>query len=150
MKEFNELCKFVEKIDPVTYTELVTNYSLSILPELAKITGSEDLAVEQFSMFILGAIASDGKLALGEYLVCEPLIKTFFGDTIDYEQAKNRIEKMKDEMDELKNTVDKMVDTYGKLSAKLKEDIIVVCLLLCSIDGKISSKEKKWIKQLIA
>ena len=26
--------------------------------------------------------------------------------------------------------------------------IIIVCLMVCAIDGKISGKEKKWIKQL--
>ena len=27
--------------------------------------------------------------------------------------------------------------------------LLVVCLLVCAIDGKVSAKEKKWIKQLI-
>ena len=149
MKSFNDICKFVEELDPVSYTGIIAEKSIKIIPALADITGSKDLALEQFSMFVLGAIASDGKLALEEYVTCEPLLKAFFGDTIDYDQAKNRIEKMKDEMNELKNVVDKMVDSYGLLAPELKTDIIIVCLLLCSIDGKISPKEKKWIKQLI-
>lgn len=42
-----------------------------------------------------------------------------------------------------------MVDILGQLSDKLKEDIIIVCLLICAVDGTISYKERKWVKQLI-
>ena len=50
---------------------------------------------------------------------------------------------------ELKKYVDYMIDILGLVSDELKEDIIVVCLLICAIDGHISLKEKNWIKQLI-
>lgn len=35
------------------------------------------------------------------------------------------------------------------LSEELKENIIIVCLLICAVDGKVSPKEKTWIKQLV-
>ena len=50
---------------------------------------------------------------------------------------------------QLKRYVDDMVDLLGLVSDDLKEDIILVCLILCAVDGKISAKEKRWIKQLI-
>ena len=43
-----------------------------------------------------------------------------------------------------------MVDILGLLSDELKDDIVIICLMICAIDGKVSLKEKKWIKQLIA
>ena len=42
-----------------------------------------------------------------------------------------------------------MVDILGMVSVELKTDIILVCLMVCAIDGHVSRKEKKWIKQLI-
>ena len=36
----------------------------------------------------------------------------------------------------------------GKLS-ELKEDIVLVCMMVCAVDGKISYKERKWINNLI-
>ena len=42
-----------------------------------------------------------------------------------------------------------MVDLIGLFSEDIKADIIVVCMLICAIDGNISAKEKNWIKQLI-
>ena len=47
------------------------------------------------------------------------------------------------------NTVDLMVDILGTISLDLKRDIIIVCMMICAVDGKISYKERKWIKQLI-
>ncbi|MGN1076979.1 MAG: hypothetical protein ACI4ST_00530 [Candidatus Gallimonas sp.] len=51
---------------------------------------------------------------------------------------------------ELKQVVDYVVDLLGELDEELKADIITVCLLVCAIDGKISKKEEKYIRQLIA
>ena len=42
-----------------------------------------------------------------------------------------------------------MVDLIGFFSEEMKADIIIVIMLICAVDGKISSKEKKWIKALI-
>ena len=42
-----------------------------------------------------------------------------------------------------------MVDILGELDDELKDDIVIVCMMICAIDGKISLKEKNWIKQLI-
>ena len=56
---------------------------------------------------------------------------------------------MAPEQRELKKSVDEMVDVLGLLSDDLKDDIITVCLLICAVDGKVSLRERNWIKQLI-
>ena len=45
--------------------------------------------------------------------------------------------------------VDDMVDLIGCFSDEMKADIIVVAMLICAVDGKISQREKNWIKKLI-
>lgn len=56
---------------------------------------------------------------------------------------------MRQEQREMKKVVDEMVDVLGILSDDLKNDIVLVCMLICAVDGKISLKEKSWIKQLL-
>ena len=42
-----------------------------------------------------------------------------------------------------------MVDVIGCFSDEMKTDIVIVAMLICAVDGKISFKEKNWIKKLI-
>ena len=37
----------------------------------------------------------------------------------------------------------------GEDGITVREDVVIVCLLACAVDGKISFKEKQWIKRLI-
>ena len=73
----------------------------------------------------------------------------FFGDSVNYEDCKKAVRLLKPESVELKKAVKEMVDIFGQLSEELKDDIIIICMLICAVDGKISLKEKLWIKSLI-
>ena len=136
-------------MDPLTYSVLLAEKSLKIIPALALIEQSGVSAVADYATFILGAMAADGRLSEDEYLVCEPLLKAFFGESIDYATCKSMVKMLRSETRELKRAVASMVDIFGQLSEELKSDIILVCMMICAIDGKISLKEKMWIKQLI-
>ena len=54
-----------------------------------------------------------------------------------------------DQPEGYKDTMDGIVDMLGTVSPVLKDDIILVCMLVCAVDGKISDDEKAWIRQLI-
>lgn len=82
-------------------------------------------------------------------MICYPLLYAFFGDEVNYDECKKAVRLLKPESRELKKAVKEMVDVFGQLSDELKEDIIIICMLICSIDGKISLKEKNWIKKLL-
>lgn len=150
MKEFDRICKEFEQLDVKNYASILTEKSRKIVPALAELSHDGITGVTVFATFILGAIAADGKLSEEEYLLCYPLIRVFFGNEIDYDDAKRVMKKLKTEREQLKKDVDDMVDLLGELSDELKDDIVIVCMMICAIDGKISPKEKKWIKQLIA
>ena len=149
MKEFERVCKEFEAMDSETYYALLLEKSKVIIPALSVITvdGLEGLAI--YASFILGAIVTDGRLSLEEYAISSPLFKAFFGEEVTYSDCEFIVRKMRSEEKELRRYVDDMVDVLGMLSNDLKDDIILVCLMICAIDGKVSSKEKKWIKQLI-
>lgn len=149
MKEFNQLCKEFEQMDPLTYKLVLAEKSVKIIPALIGVTedGLDGLSV--FATFILGAIAADGKLSEEEYALCYPLLHAFFGEEIDYDSCKRLARALKLGSRELKKEVDAMIDILGLVSEQLKEDIIIVCMMICAIDGKISASEKAWIKKLI-
>ena len=149
MREFNLICKELEQMDPLTYTAILAEKSLKIIPALALIEQSGVDAVAEYATFILGAMAADGRLSEEEYIVCEPVLKAFFGESIDYNLCKTMVKKLRSETHALKKAVKNMVDIFGLLSEELKADIILVCMMICAIDGKISLKEKLWIQQLI-
>ena len=149
MSEFNKICKEFEQLDVISYVALLGIKSKRILPALIDITQDGETGVEIFASFIIGAIAADGRLSETEYELLSPLLHAFFGEELDYETCKKAFRKMAPEQRELKKSVDEMVDVLGLLSDDLKDDIITVCLLICAVDGKVSLRERNWIKQLI-
>ena len=150
MFEFRKLCKMAEQMDPATYSVVVTEKSVKILAGLALLYESGVDAAKIYLSFILTAIAADGKLDESEYSLIRPMLEKAVGKEVSYDDAKAIFVEMGlDKPAGIKNVVDEMVDILGMISAELKADIIIVCLLVCAIDGKVSAKEKKWIKQLI-
>lgn len=103
-----------------------------------------------YAQFVLGAIAADGRLSEEEYLIVYPLLHAFFGDDLDYGACKTAVRILRPESRELKKALNDMVDLFGTFDEELKDDLIIVCMLICAVDGKISLKEKNWIKKLIA
>lgn len=150
MFEFEKLCKEVENLDPETYNRLIAEKSAVIIKALSLITKSGIDGLTIYFNFILCSVAADGKLAPEEYAIMKPMFDSLAGKEVSYEEAVQifkaaGLNKAKD----YKDTVDLMVDVLGEVSLDLKRDIILVCLMICAVDGKISLKERRWIKQLI-
>lgn len=149
MSEFGKLCKEFENLDVKTYNSFLEEKAAKIIPALDILSIDGQSGPVIFSNFIIGSIVADGRITEEEYLLVYPLLRDFFGSAIDYEQCKALLDSMKPESREIKNSVNKMVDMLGEISDDLKDDIIIVCMLICAVDGKISLREKNWIKQLI-
>ena len=150
MFEFNKLCKAFEEMDPRTFTAIIAEKSAMIIAALTAITKDGMDGMKIYTNFILCSIAADGKLAEEEYVILRPAFEALVGKEVTYEDAiaifkEAGLDKSKD----YKNVVDEMVDILGMISLDLKRDIIIVCMMICVVDGKISRKEKKWIKQLM-
>ena len=149
MREFDALCKAYEEMDALTYTAIIAEKAKNIIPALCAVTEDGLDGVTLFATFVAGAIAADGKLSFEEYLITFPLFKLFFGSQVSYEDCSKLVKKMHLEKMALKKYVNDMVKVFGLLSEELKDDIVLVCLMICAIDGKVSLKEKMWIKKLI-
>lgn len=149
MKDFNNLCKEFEEMDVLSYSVILGKKSLKVIPALSAITKDGFDGVSIFATFVLGAVAADGRLSEEEYIFLYPVLSAFFGDSVNYEDCKKAVRLLKPESRALKKAVNEMVDVFGQLSDELKDDIIIICMMICAVDGKISLKEKNWIKKLL-
>lgn len=149
MKSFNELCKFAENLNPVEYAAIITEKSIKILPALNAVTGNVTDTAGLFASFLMASIYADGKLDEAEYELMLPMLKLLFGSEFDYDAAKALARTFRPEGREIGKAVNEIVGILGKVDEELKSDIILVCLLICAIDGKITLREKNYIKQLM-
>ena len=149
MFEFEKVCREVEKMDVLTYTAELAEVSQHVIEGLENIEldGIEAMAV--YAGLIFGAVVSDGKLDEAEFVLIKPMLDVAVGYDFSFEEAKALLKYFKKDSKEYKQYVDAVVDLFGEIDDDLKTDIVTVCLLICGIDGKISAKEKRWLKQLI-
>lgn len=149
MKDFDKLCKEFEQLDPVDYAATLALKSAKIIPALNAVSGDGLGGVEMLADFVLCSIVADGKLSEEEFILMKPMMDIFFGEDFDYADCKETVKLLRRDAKAFKRYLDGVVDLLGELSEDLKDDIIIVCLLICAVDGKVSLKEKNWIKQLI-
>lgn len=149
MKDFNELCRSVEELSPLEYAAVLGRTSLKIMPAIRAFSEDGRTCAEVLAAFVIASVYADGKLDESEYLLMAPLFKAFFGEDFDFEDAKKLAKEWRKEGRAVKKEVDYLVDFLGTLSEELKGDIIFACLLMCAVDGKVSLKEKSYIRQLM-
>ena len=149
MKDFNELCRSVEELSPLEYAAVLGRTSLKIMPAIRAFSEDGRTCAEVLAAFVIASVYADGKLDESEYLLMAPLLKAFFGEDFDFEDAKKLAKEWRKEGRAVKKEVDYLVDFLGTLSEELKGDIIFACVLMCAVDGKVSLKEKSYIRQLM-
>lgn len=149
MFEFEKVCKEVERMDPLTYSVLLAETSARVVAALSHVTEDGIAGITIFKGLVLGAIVSDGKLSEEEFILVKPTLEQVAGEEVTFEDAKALLKYFKPETKDYKVFVDAVVDLFGELSDELKADLVTVCLLVCAADGKISMKERMWLKQLI-
>lgn len=149
MKPFNELCKIAERLSPEEYAAVILEKTHKIVPALHALTQDPAEVTGMLVAFLTASVYADGKLDESEYGLIYPFLTLAFGEDVDYSSAKAVVKAFKPEGKELKELVDRLVDFLGMLSEDLKDDIVVLCLLICAVDGKVSAKEKNYIKQLL-
>lgn len=147
MFEFSQLCNAFEKLSPAERSALLAEKSIEIAAKL-KLSGA-DLGEPSFTLacFILGSIVADGKVDEREYLLMYPALVRLFGNGFDFTTVKRAAESA-DGRKTLKTHTERLANFLSDATEDLKEDILTVCLCVVAIDGKISLKERKYIKQL--
>ena len=148
MASFDELCKYIEDLDGETFTAVFNKKSTDVLTALTELSNGH-AAINAYLHFILASVAADGVLSEAEFNLLKPMFENLNGGEVDYNGAKAIFEEMGlSNADGYKEIVDTMVDILGVFDDSVKDDIIMLCLMTCAVDGKVSDKEKEWIRQL--
>lgn len=149
MTEFDDLCREAEDIDFETRCAILKGKSQEILPLLSEKSEDGESGADILSTFLFSAMAADGKLSEEEYDLLYPLLSSFLGDKINYTDAKKAVGAMRKENREMKKISEDMVDVLAEFSEDLRREIVLVIMMICAADGKISLSEKLWIKKLL-
>lgn len=147
MFEFTKLCNEVEKLTPAERGVMLAEKSVSVVEGLRALPLPFN-AVETLVAFILGSIVSDGSVSEKDYLYIYPSLVKAFGRDFDFASAKHALQVSKDIRKEIADHTKELMSAVALCDERLAADIVVLCLLVTSVDGKISLKEKRYVRRL--
>ena len=150
MFEFNKVMKDYESLNAIERGLMLTEKSVSILAKLSALDIDGIDPVETLASFIIGSVVADGKLHEKEYLLIYPALVKVFGSDFDYESIKKEFEADKDGRKDIAGYTTDLIRVLGTVDETLYEDVIILCLCVVTIDGKVSLREKNYVKRLIA
>ena len=150
MSCFNILCEVLERLDDDTYNALREEKSSRIIPALSEITADGLSGVQIYVDFVICAVAADGKLTEAEYQLIKPILDLSMEADVGYGDAQKFFyDNGLDKPEGYKYSMDSIADLLGLVSQELKDNIVLLCMLVCAVDGEMSDEEREWIKQLI-
>ena len=149
MSDFDTLCKQLENMDPETFAQIFNDKSVDVISALVALTADGKDGVTAYLQFILASVAADGVLSKPEFTLLKPMFDRIADKDTTYEDAVEIFNGLGlDKPDAYKDIIDTMVDIIGLVDEDMKDDIILLCLLVCAVDGEVTEKEKYWIRQL--
>lgn len=147
MFEFKKLCNTLEELNPIEHGVILAEKSVSVIKGLSGLNIPLD-PVKTLVTFIIGSVVSDNSINEKDYLYIYPSLVKAFGNDFDFISAKQAIGLAKDIKKEITKYTKEMISIINVCDEELATDIISLCLLITSVDGKISLKEKRYIRQL--
>ena len=147
MFEFKKLCNTLEELNPIERGVILAEKSVSVIKGLSGLNIPLD-PVKTLVTFIIGSVVSDNSINEKDYLYIYPSLVKAFGNDFDFISAKQAIGLAKDIKKEITKYTKEMISIINVCDEELATDIISLCLLITSGDGKISLKEKRYIRQL--
>lgn len=147
MFEFKKLCNTLEELNPIERGVILAEKSVSVIKGLSGLNIPLD-PVKTLVTFIIGSVVSDNSINEKDYLYIYPSLVKAFGNDFDFISAKQAIGLAKDIKKEITKYTKEMISIISVCDEELATDIISLCLLITSVDGKISLKEKRYIRQL--
>lgn len=148
MFEFKKLCDAFEEMSTVEKGVILTEKSVSILAKLRSLEIPGIDAVTALAGFIVGSVAADGKLNEQEYLLIYPALVQAFDTGFDFATVKEAFSRGRDGRKLAAEYTEEMIRIFDCLDEGLKADVITLCLCVVAIDGKVSLKEKNYIRRL--
>lgn len=148
MFEFKKLCDAFEHLSWTEKGLMLTEKSVKIIAKLHLLDIDGIEPVRTLAGFIIGSVVADGKIDEREYLLIYPTLVQAFGRDFDFASVKESFKKDVDGRKAVAAYTEDMLAVLDLLDEDLKNDVITLCLCVTAIDGKISFKERRYIKRL--
>ncbi len=147
MFEFQALCNQVEALTPAERGALIAEKSLAVVAGLHALALPVD-PVETLASFIIGSVISDGKIDERDLINIDPALTEALGQACDLAGLERSIKVSRDLRKEVSDFTTQMLSVLAAVDEQLGADIVLLCLLVTSTDGKVSMREKRYIRQL--
>ncbi len=148
MFEFKKVCDDYEQLSVIERSALLVSKSVSVLAKLEEASVPGIDSVETLATFILGSIVSDGKVNEQEYILMYPALVKVFGSDFDFESIKQLFATNFAERKQMREYTQNLIRILDLLDEDIRRDVIIICLCVTSMDGRISLRERTYIKQL--
>lgn len=148
MFEFAKLCKEYENLSAPERGVMLTGKSVKILAKLKLLELPGVDPVHALAGFILGSVVADGRVNEQEYLLIYPALVHVFGDDFDFDTIKDSFRKDREGREAVKEYTQEMLSFLALADETLREDVIALCLCVVTVDGKISLRERNYIRKL--
>ena len=148
MFEFQKLCSEVESLSPAKRAALIAEKAVTVVEGLHNLHIEGIDPVETLAAFIIGSVVSDGVVGEKDLLGVYPELVAALGEACDLAGIARSYKVSKDVQKEIKAYTKAIHSIVWTVDEQLGADIVTLCLLVTSADGKISLKERRYIKQL--
>lgn len=150
MLEFKKLCDEFEALSPVERGLLLTEQSVVVLAKLHALGFPLGDPSAILAGFVVGSVTADGKINEQEYLMIYPALVRVFGDDFDFASVKEAFHRDREGRRAVAAYTEAMMSLLHALDDSLKEEVLLLCLAIVSIDGHVSRREKRYIQRLFA
>lgn len=148
MFEFQKLCNEVENLNPAERAALIGEKSLKVIKGLRELDIEGLDPVLTLASFVVGSAVSDGVISEKGYLFIYPSLEKAFGGECNLAEIKQNFKVSKNVQKAIEELTRELIGILAEADELLANDIIMLCLLVTSVDGKVTLKEKRYVKQL--
>lgn len=149
MFEFTKLCHRFETMSAVERGACLLDSSVRVTAKLAAMAEGGVRPLDALAGFVIGSAVADGKLDEREYLLMYPALVRVLGEDFDFATVKASLEDDRESVKALQKDTEEMARIYSALNDTLREDLLLLCLCIVSVDGKVSLKEKNYLRRLL-
>lgn len=149
MFEFTKLCHRFETMSAVERGACLLDSSVRVTAKLAAMAEEDVRPLDALAGFVIGSAVADGKLDEREYLLMYPALVRVLGEDFDFATVKASLEDDQKSAKALQKDTEEMARIYSALDDTLREDLLLLCLCIVSVDGKVSLKEKNYLRRLL-
>lgn len=148
MLELKSVCDACESMTSMERGLLIAEKSIKILTKLHCLDINGIDPVDTLAGFLIGSVAADGTIDEQEYILIYPALVQVFGNDFDYNSVKKSFRRGSEGKKTVDEYTEDMLRIFDYLDDTLKADVITLCLCVVAIDGRISLKERLYIKRL--